>query len=378
MRLGPVLSTIVIAAMAPGCSSSSAESPDTSVLPKIRVSPADGVQRARPDRGVTVRVDRGALVKVAVSVKGVPVPGRFDTASRVWRSSWALQPNAEYVVNATAQNSQGVQTSLTRFRTLKPAKSFSVTSVTPDQGEQVGVGMPIVVTFSAPVTERAGVERSLEVRAQKPVEGDWRWLSPTQVAYRTKTLWPSQQLVTFTAHLTGVRAAPGVYGSADRTVSFGVGRRQVSLIDAVAKQMTVRQDGLIMQRMAISAGMGNTKEYTTTSGFHLAMEKGNPVRMVSPGRKKGDEDYYDLLINHAVRISHSGEYIHAKDNVWAQGRVNVSHGCVNVRPDQAEWFYTNTLRGDPVIVSGTTRPLDWHNGWGYWQLSWEEWTEQVK
>jgi hypothetical protein len=95
--------------------------------------------------------------------------------------------------------------------------------------------------------------------------------------------------------------------------------------------------------------------------------------MISPGRSKGDPGYYDVMIDHAVRISDSGEYVHAKDNVWAQGRANVSHGCINARPDQAAWFYANSLRGDPVTITGTTRELDWRNGWGYWQVPWKEW-----
>jgi hypothetical protein len=95
--------------------------------------------------------------------------------------------------------------------------------------------------------------------------------------------------------------------------------------------------------------------------------------MISPHREKGEPGYYDVLIDDAVRISNSGEYVHAKDNVWAQGRLNVSHGCINVRPDQAAWFYATSLRGDPVIVTGTGRELEWDNGWGYWQLPWAKW-----
>jgi len=125
--------------------------------------------------------------------------------------------------------------------------------------------------------------------------------------------------------------------------------------------------------MRISAGMATTREYTTTSGVHLTMERGNPVRMISPGRKKGDPGYYDVMIDHAVRISNSGEYVHAKNNVWAQGVRNVSHGCINARPDQAKWFYDNVQRGDVVDITGTDRELEWNNGWGYWQMSFSEW-----
>jgi len=52
--------------------------------------------------------------------------------------------------------------------------------------------------------------------------------------------------------------------------------------------MYVYRDGKRVQTMRISAGMATTREYTTTSGVHLTMERGNPVRMISPGRKKGD------------------------------------------------------------------------------------------
>ncbi|MGH3447606.1 MAG: L,D-transpeptidase family protein, partial [Nocardioidaceae bacterium] len=47
----------------------------------------------------------------------------------------------------------------------------------------------------------------------------------------------------------------------------------------------------------------------------------------------GAPGYYHELIYWAVRISNSGEYIHSMPStVWAQGHVNVSHGCVNSPP----------------------------------------------
>ncbi|MFD2352006.1 L,D-transpeptidase [Nonomuraea ferruginea] len=105
------------------------------------------------------------------------------------------------------------------------------------------------------------------------------------------------------------------------------------------------------------------------------MERVNPVRMISPGRKKGDPGYYDVMVDHAVRISNSGEYVHAKNNVWAQGRQNVSHGCINARPDQAKWYYDNFQRGDIVEIKGTDRELEWNNGWGFWQMSFKQWKQ---
>ncbi|MEV7805945.1 Ig-like domain-containing protein [Microbispora sp. NPDC088329] len=340
--------------------------------PRIVITPASGAAAVPPEGGLVVRAQGGTLTSVLAFAGREAVPGAFDETRTVWRSSWTLRPGEQYVVNAVATGAQGVTARVAgRFRTLPPRHEVAVASIVPYDGETVGIGMPIIVTFTGPVEDRAAVERALEVRG--PAEGAWRWTSPTRVVYRPRTMWPANSDVRVTAHLAGVRAAPGTYGAADRSVAFTVGRALVSTVDTRAHQMVVRQDGRVAQRMPISAGMATTREYTTTSGTHLTMDKGNPVRMVSPGRRKGDPGYYDKLIDHAVRISNSGEYVHALDNVWAQGRVNVSHGCVNVRPDQARWFYEHALRGDPVIVTGTTRALEWDNGWGYWQLSWPRW-----
>ncbi|WP_223167574.1 L,D-transpeptidase [Nonomuraea sp. SYSU D8015] len=351
-----------------------AETPVTP--PVVHISPALDSKRARPDRGLVIRASGGRLTKVSAYVSGEPVPGRLDASKTIWRSDWTLKPAAEYTVAATAAGARGPATvAMGRFRTRPAGRAFGIAATAPLPGETVGTGMPIIIDFDTPVDDKAAVERALEVKAEQPVEGAWRWTSDTRVVYRTRRFWAPRQRVTVTAHLAGVRPAAGVYGATDSTFAFTVGRGQTSTIDTRTHQMVVLRDGEVAQRMAISAGMATTREYTTTSGIHLTMDKGNPVRMVSPGREKGEPGYYDLMIDHAVRISNSGEYVHAKDNVWAQGKANVSHGCINSRPDQAAWFYATTLRGDPVTITGTDRELEWDNGWGFWQLSWEEWRQ---
>ncbi|MFI6602246.1 Ig-like domain-containing protein [Nonomuraea sp. NPDC050536] len=356
-----------------GCSSVSAEAPRPS-QPVVAVYPAFDAKHARPDRGLVVHTRGGTLNQVLAYAGDKLVTGKLDPTRTTWHSDWTLAPDTEYTVTATATRPGTPATvAMGRFRTRPAVQGFQVASAEPLPDETVGVGMPIILNFDSPVRDKAVVERALEVKASKPVEGAWHWINDTQVVYRTRSYWPARQRVTVTAHLSGVRPTLGMYGTADTTFSFTVGRKQTSTIDTVAHQMLVRRDGKIVQRMAISAGMATTKEYTTTSGVHLTMDKGNPVRMISPGRKKGDPGFYDVMIDHAVRISNSGEYVHAKNNLWAQGRANVSHGCVNARPDQATWFFDSSLRGDPVTITGTTRVLEWDNGWGFWQLPWEKW-----
>lgn len=235
------------------------------------------------------------------------------------------------------------------------------------------MGAPIIVVFNQPIAEKAAVEGALEVESEKPAQGAWRWINDTTVIYRTAKYWQPHQKVTFTARLNGVQGGKDMYGLKDFTKVIQIGAAQIATVDTRKHKMIVKRDGKVVQTMLISAGNASTREYTTTSGVHLAMGKANPERMISPGRKKGDPGYYDLMINHAVRFSNSGEYVHALNNVWAQGRQNVSHGCINSRPDQAKWFYDQVQRGDVINITGTNREMEWNNGWGYWQMSFTQW-----
>ncbi|MEV4245743.1 Ig-like domain-containing protein [Streptosporangium canum] len=339
--------------------------------PVIKISPAEGSATVRPDKRVVVTAANGSLEQVTVESGGKALPGDFDAKRTKWVSKAPLKPSSKYTVSARAV---GGTTASSSFKTLKPKVELAVADVTPAlKGEKVGVGAPIIVTFNQPVTQKAAVEQALEVESEKPSQGAWRWINDTTVIYRTAKLWQPHQKVTFTARLNGVQGGKDMYGVEDFTKSIRIGAAQIATIDTRKHKMIVKRDGKVVQTMLISAGNASTREYTTTSGVHLAMGKANPERMISPGRKKGDPGYYDLMINHAVRFSNSGEYVHALNNVWAQGRQNVSHGCINSRPDQARWFYDQVQRGDVITITGTNREMEWNNGWGFWQMPFKQW-----
>ncbi|NUW33305.1 L,D-transpeptidase family protein [Nonomuraea sp. SMC257] len=376
------MALLAVAALTASCSSGNAATgnagaPDatTSATPQpptITISPAEGSAKVSPDKRIVVTASGGALDEISVQGKGDDdeITGSFNADKTRWVSKGTLKPSTGYTVTAKS----GVTTATSAFTTVKPERPLQVADVTPNaKGETIGVGAPIIVTFNQPVTQKANVERALKIEAEKPVKGAWRWINDTVVIYRTATYWPAHQKVTFTADIEGVKAGKGTYGVKDYTADLEIGAKVISKVNTRTHMMYVYKDGKRVQTMRISAGKGGTREYTTTSGVHLTMERGNPVRMISPGRKKGDQGYYDVMINHAVRISNSGEYVHAKDNVWAQGRSNVSHGCVNARPDQAKWFHDTMQRGDVVDITGTNRELEWNNGWGFWQMPFSQW-----
>jgi lipoprotein-anchoring transpeptidase ErfK/SrfK len=338
---------------------------------EVTITPADGGTAVKPDAPIRVVASAGTLEQVSVQGGGTaaPVGGALDAGHVRWTSQGNLVPGTRYTVTATAMNSAGkVTTATSAFSTIKPVQNLVIQDVTPDRpGETVGVGAPIIVTFNHAVSDKAAVERALTVRPQKPVKGAWRWVSASQVIYRTQHYWPAHQKVTFTAKLTGVAAGPGTYGVKDMTKTIRIGAAQISTVNLNTGTMTVTRDGKALRTFSVSGGNGSTREYTTTSGVHLTMEKSNPVTMTSPGRKPGDPDYYKIKENYAVRISNSGEYVHESDP------NSPSHGCIHVGTLNASWFFGISQRGDIVKVTGTDRTLPWDNGWGYWQLPFDQW-----
>ena len=325
----------------------------------------------RPDLGISVTARHGALSDVSViNAAGGIVPGSYNSDVSAWHTAWALAPSQTYRVTATAFNSAGKRTVTTgTFRTLTPAHTFSATvAMTP--GQTVGVGMPIMVTFSRPIEDKAAVERSLEIFSSKAVTGAWYWMSSESVWFRPENYWPAHTNVSFTAHLSGVQAAPGVYGRQDLAQHFTIGNSLIAVASTATHYMKVWFNGKFEGDWAISTGQPGDD---TPNGQYLSFAMGNPVDMDSAsfGVMPGDPGYYNVWVYDSVQFTFSGDYVHSAPwSVGEQGYVNVSHGCVNVAPGNAAWYYDHSVYGDPITVVGSPLAGTWGDGWTIWFLSW--------
>ncbi|OBJ25325.1 hypothetical protein A5659_18995, partial [Mycobacterium sp. 1165196.3] len=100
------------------------------------------------------------------------------------------------------------------------------------------------------------------------------------------------------------------------------------------------------------ASMGRP-EYPTPVGSYTVLAKEEAVTMDSSsvGIPVDDPNGYLLTVNYAVRITSRGLFVHSAPwAVPALGLENVSHGCISLSPDDAEWYYDHVHVGDPVIV----------------------------
>jgi lipoprotein-anchoring transpeptidase ErfK/SrfK len=343
----------------------------------VTIVPAPGTRAVRPYAPVAVRVRDGRIRSVALTDGVRSLEGRLSPDRTQWWPRWALTPGRSYTVLATVEGADGrVSTVRGAFRMRRAAHVVAATVLAPADGATVGVGMPIMLRFAAPVQDRAAVERSLQVSTSVPVTGAWHWFSGTDVVFRPRTYWPAHTRVRLLAHLGGLRLTTATYGAEDVALGFGVGDAHITVASARDHHQVVRINGHRARRMPISMGKGGRFAYTTTSGVHLTMEKAHHVVMdsASVGCPPGCPDHYRHDVYYAVRISDSGEYEHSAPwSVEDQGSRNVSHGCINLGPKDARWFYGHTLPGDVVEVTGTRRRLDPGNGWGFWQLTWPDW-----
>ncbi|MFC7382893.1 L,D-transpeptidase [Sphaerisporangium rhizosphaerae] len=346
----------------------------------MSVSPGNGAALVAPELPVMVGAVNGALRSVTVRGKAgnTLVAGVLSADHTQWRSKRGTAPGETYQVTVVAVGPSGATKQVTsEFSTQKATQTFAVDKILPNKditGLTVGVGMPIMLTFTHGITDRVSVERNLMVQSSKPVEGAWHWFDDKSVSFRPKKWWPAHTKVKLVAQLAGVRGAPGMYGAQDYVREFEVGRAQISHADTVSHQMTVKRDGEVIRTVPLSAGDGGQWNHYTTNGVHLAMSREDVTTMTSPDAGPGSAGYYSLTVYDTVRISDTGEYVHgAPWSVGSQGNSNVSHGCINVSPSNAKWFKEVTLIGDPIIVSGTPRQLDPGNGWGHWQESWPQW-----
>jgi lipoprotein-anchoring transpeptidase ErfK/SrfK len=70
-----------------------------------------------------------------------------------------------------------------------------------------------------------------------------------------------------------------------------------------------------------------------------------------------------------VQFDNSGNFVHSAPwSVADQGNRNVSHGCINISPADAQWFYDNFGIGDPIVVTNSMGSYTQNDGGQDWQI----------
>lgn len=359
---------------------------------KLTITPAADSKDVAPSSPVTVAIENGTLESVTVAAGTKTLAGALAEDKHNWQSTGTLAYGQTYTVTVTGADTAGTAVNQTAtFTTLKPAGTVSITfqanpMLALKNGGTYGVGQPVIVFFNKAVTNKDDVEQAMQVTTSPAVEGKWHWVSGQSAHWRPEKYWTPGTTVKVSANLLGVDIGKGVYGGGNASASFSIGKSRIAIADSNTKQMECYVDGQMVRRIPCSMGKGGKGaigskgekiDYLTASGVHVLMTKEPLVTMSSASygvTNKNDPNYYEEKIRLACRISLSGEYVHLADwNIPKHGKENTSHGCVNIAPDHAKWFYDTFDVGDVVEVRNTPKQLTLTDGLGDWNVPYAEW-----
>ncbi|MFF4559438.1 Ig-like domain-containing protein [Streptomyces sp. NPDC001435] len=345
---------------------------------RIKITPGEGAYNVGINAPVTVTVSNGKLTKVTMTAvaTGTEIPGTLSADGTSWKPDGRLEKATKYQVAAEAEDAQGRSaTGSATITTISPANNF-IGHLSPENGSTVGVGMPVTVNFGKAISNKAAVESKVQVSSSSGQQVVGHWFNDHRLDFRPMDYWQPGSTVTVKLNAYGIQ----------KTVTFKIGRSQISTVDAETKQMTVVRDGMTIKTIPISSG---SPEHPTYNGQMVISEKFRQIHMngatVGLTEKDGKPSYDIKAVPHAMRLTASGTFIHG--NYWGAdsvfGKVNTSHGCVGLKDvvgggdakKPAAWFFDNSMIGDVVIVknSADKTTLAPDNGLSDWNVPWREW-----
>lgn len=346
--------------------------PTVEITNKAKITPVASVTDGQTDVSVNspILVSAGdALTDVTLSAPdGTSIAGSYDALRHQWTSTDSLDYSTTYTLTATAHD----QTTTASFTTLSPTDTVG-SSLAPLDGSTVGIGQTIAIRFDQIVENRKAIQDAIHIETTPHVDGAFYWISSQEVRWRPEKFWTPGTKVTVDANLYGLNVGDGAYVSQNRHASFTIGDALIATADDNTKQLVIEKNGEVIKSMPIS--MGNAANPTPNGIYFLGDHNPSMIMDSTTFGLALDAGGYRSTVNYATQMSYSGIYVHSAPwSIGQQGYSNVSHGCLNVSPDNAKWFMDNTNRGDIVIVKNTIGgQLPGTDGLGDWNIDWDTW-----
>jgi lipoprotein-anchoring transpeptidase ErfK/SrfK len=366
-----------------GCGGGGPEQPDGPGVTAVILEPAEATTDVITATEIVFTTENAVDATVELAeLDGSTVEGELSEDRTRWRPAGQLSYLTTYVATLTAVSADGQNAITTStFTTMaEPEQTIRVFSFLGSEAV-VGVGMPLRIEFKddgdnlrpIPEEHRAVVERRMSVRTDPPQDGIWHWVSGAEVHYRPREFWEPGTQIHYRLATGGLPVGEGWYLRNDLDVDLSVGDEVTMEVDNATRQMTVTVDGEVARTIPVSLGRS---DFPSSSGTFVIMEKLTET-VFDTREELGPEEGYVIDIEFAMRLTYRGEFMHATVRSGEElGAENVTHGCINMARDNAEWLFGITHRwGDPVTVEGTTRQAQPGNGWTDWNRSWEEYQQ---
>ena len=367
------MAAVLVGTAAVGCTlerGDAAESGESEIVQDTpaTISVKDGSEDVEPGIPVTVNTPAGLDTVTMTNESGKEVEATFNEDRTEWTTTEPLGYGKTYTVKAMTKLGTA---SIATFTTVSPRLQLAA-SISPTQGSEVGVAQAIVFYLDVSPEDRQAVQDAITIETSNNTLGAFYWVESNQLIWRPKEYWTPGTEVTVKADLYGKDFGNGIYGQQDSETSFTIGEEVLTKVDNSTKTLTVYRNGEEVKSFAIALGRDNS--YDTPNGTYVVGDKHDSLVMDS--RTYGlslEAGGYVTPVNYATQLSWSGIYVHSAPwATWAMGQTNVSHGCINATPADAQWYMNTVKRGDPVeIVNTKGDTLPGTDGLGYWNIDWE-------
>ena len=367
------MAAVLVGTAAVGCTLERGDAAESGEPEIVQDTPAtisvkDGSEDVEPGIPVTVNTPAGLDTVTMTNESGKEVEATFNEDRTEWTTTEPLGYGKTYTVKAMTKLGTA---SIATFTTVSPRLQLAA-SISPTQGSEVGVAQAIVFYLDVSPEDRQAVQDAITIETSNNTLGAFYWVESNQLIWRPKEYWTPGTEVTVKADLYGKDFGNGIYGQQDSETNFTIGEEVLTKVDNSTKTLTVYRNGEEVKSFAIALGRDNS--YDTPNGTYVVGDKHDSLVMDS--RTYGlslEAGGYVTPVNYATQLSWSGIYVHSAPwATWAMGQTNVSHGCINATPADAQWYMNTVKRGDPVeIVNTKGDTLPGTDGLGYWNIDWE-------
>ncbi|KAA0918581.1 Ig-like domain-containing protein [Dietzia sp. ANT_WB102] len=354
----------------------------------VKVTPPDGATEVAVVDGVRATVENGTITNaVLTNDAGKEIEGELARDGSQWEPAVTLGYGRTYTLEITYEGAVGGSKTDTRTFTMANPQAIVTPSLVTSGGaalesdREYGVGMIIAARFDQPIADRDEAEKHMIVTTTPAVEGNWFWLNDSTAHWRPRDYYEPGTRVQVELDVEGRELGGGQWGGENTEADFTIGERRVTIADDATKTVSVFHNRELVKTMPTSMGKGGwatygnvTMHFWTQPGKYTVLDKSSSVEMDSTTYGLPLSAGYRVTVDHGVRLTNDGIYFHAlESSMWAQGNTNTSHGCLNLAPTNAKWYFDQAVTGDVVEVRGTGGPElgVWQNG--DWSVPWEVW-----
>ncbi|MFC6353365.1 Ig-like domain-containing protein [Rothia nasimurium] len=353
-------------------SATASPSPTVKFTGTVEIYPALDAVEINPIETVSVTTADSTLTKVTVTTaQGEELAGELAADGKSWTSTDRMLFRSDYTVAWEAKDAAGtLGVGESAFSTVSAAYEVDAL-MNFDEGASYGIGKIIQFNFSEPVLNKAEVEKRITVKGGGDQAGKFRWYSDYMVRYRPEDKWATNSTVTVTIDLFGLDVGNGMIGNHTTTRSFKTWNKRYAFVDNNTKTIKMYVDDVMVRQAPVTLG---NAEWPSVVGQLVIMEKAESYYF-NPGSLNlapGDPNYYEpFWASWTSRLTLGGVFVHqALPSAWPSvGRANVSHGCIGMLPDDAQFFYRTFDVGDVVETVNTGYPQAGpDDGYGDWNI----------